>query len=135
MASFRTREPWLPPKTRSEATAALSFAGRAAKPPRTGLPVEHTLRPVEGLRVLPGTRGRPHERTQHAVREAGDRVGLEDHRVHSEKRGHQDDGTAGVAAHPEDRLRPQAPEEEDRPKKAPGQGEQPQEQPRERPPR
>src|SRR6266545_2100291 len=78
----------------------------------------------------PGFTNRVH-RPQDAVREAGLRVRLQDHRAHSQEGGHEHDRAPRVAAHPEDRFRTQAPDEGGRAQKPPGQREEALEHPEE----
>ena len=111
IASFRTREPWLPPKTSTVFSGTRGLRLKSGEAAAHGIAGEHALVPVERARVLPGAGGRIHERPQDAVREAGLRVGLEDHRAHSEESRHERDGTARVAPHAENGGRAQAQDE------------------------
>ena len=104
-ARFRTREPWLPPKTSSVWGRPCALPGQAREAAAHRVAGEHALGAELAPRLLVGAGGAAHEGLQHAVGEAGLRVRLQDHGGHPQRGRGQHERPARVAADAEHRLR------------------------------
>jgi hypothetical protein len=84
---------------------AVLLAGQAGEPAAHRVARDHPLGAERARGLLVRAGAAAHERPQHAVGEAGLRVGLQDHGRHPQQRGEQDHRPPGISPHAQDRAR------------------------------